>query len=169
MAMLRNEKVRPDLDINEILVAMGSKFIDEGAFRAVYSLGNDLVVKVAKLDYHGCRTDGIRDNMAEMALWNNISRGKCYHKMRRWLAPCHNISFGGIALIQQRTTPCPQHLLPKRVPHWITDIKSSNGGLLNGKFVFHDYAFTLMFNDAVDNHKLVPTTIDSDGYWFKLS
>ena len=151
-----NHVLIQDLDIHEILTALGHEQIGNGDFRDVYSFGDDKVIKVARMDqYNGNRRDGIYANMREYEIWQNICDEAFYKKMRKWLAPVHKISKSGILLIQARTIPAKIEELPKKVPNWITDLKSTNGGILNDRYVFHDYNMELMIEVAIKNHKLV--------------
>ncbi len=59
--------------------------------------------------------------------------------IRRWLAPCVQISPCGSILIQKRTTPAPSSRYPAKMPKFLTDMKRSNYGLYKGRLVCHDY------------------------------
>lgn len=58
---------------------------------------------------------------------------------RRWFAPCLDISATGGVLIMRRTQPASPRDHPKRLPKFLTDHKRTNYGILDGKFVCHDY------------------------------
>ena len=80
---------------------------------------------------------GYFQNTGEWELW-----GRASGKLKKWLAPCKSISGCGIFLIQKRTYPTHEKLLPKKVPSILTDLKEENfGHLENGRLVCHDYGF----------------------------
>ena len=98
------------------------------------------------------RLQGIESNLTEMRVWKTAEHLKSNSK--NWLAPSLSISMGGIALIQQRAEPLPEdYQLPERVPCWITDLKPSNCGLLNGKFVFVDYGLNNCNNMGIGSNR----------------
>ncbi|NBT58406.1 hypothetical protein EBT16_06445 [bacterium] len=80
------------------------------------------------------------DNVREWDLWLNSEN----FPLRKWLARCHTISAHGRVLIQERTYPCPDFMLPKEVPAVLGDLKPGNWGFVfrGGKkvLVCHDYA-----------------------------
>lgn len=79
-------------------------------------------------------------NIKEWELWNEH---KFYKPVADWLAPCVDISACGSILIQKRTS----HPIkwPEKLPTFLTDVKKSNFGLLDGKLVCHDYG-NVIFN-----------------------
>jgi hypothetical protein len=114
------------LDISEFLFG---DFIGRGTGREVYACRYDpsLVVKLVTVG---------NANTVEWENWRSLENAPTYS---RWLAPCIAISARGDVMLQRRTTPVPPAQLPKRLPGWLTDIKPSNFGLLDGKIVAHDY------------------------------
>lgn len=89
----------------------------------------DLVAKVET-------GSGSFQNVQEWEFWQAWCETK---DVRRWLAPCADISPCGTILLQERTTPIPPGKFPDKMPDFLTDMKRSNYGLLKGKVVCHDY------------------------------
>ena len=58
--------------------------------------------------------------------WHTWDRVKEYKPVAKWFAPCVNISECGTILLQKRTTPVPNKMLPKKVPAFFIDLKRSN-------------------------------------------
>ena len=114
------------------------KKLGEGVDREVFEcrLRPELVVKVEADRVHRSFA-----NPREMQIWQNWQ----YHKpTARWLAPCEYLSPDGRILLQRRTQPIsPTDGLPDRLPAFLTDIKTDNFGLLDGRVVCHDYSFVL--------------------------
>jgi hypothetical protein len=79
-------------------------------------------------------------NALEWECWRTWQYDKA---VRRWLAPCVQISPCGTVLVQRRTTLVPDDRYPTKIPRFITDTKRANFGLLDGRFVCHDYAMTI--------------------------
>lgn len=110
---------------------LGEK-IGSGMDREVFEFipNKDYVIKV--------ETNGFQ-NVREWELWNEIKDTK----MAKWFAPCIDISSCGIYLLQKRTEKIPQSEYPKKTPHFFTDQKYDNFGVIieKGKkrFVCHDY------------------------------
>lgn len=95
-------------------------------------------------------------NITEHALWNEV---KDTH-LAKWFAPVVSISASGIVLLQERTRPIKaeeSHLLPKRVPSFMQDLKPENWGWWRGRIVCHDYA-----NNAVLRNGLISSTRKAD-------
>jgi hypothetical protein len=113
----------------EFALSLLGDIIGAGIGRRVFenSLDKSLVFKVE--DCNGSRFQ----NVLEWETWQN-AKGT---KLERWLAPCDWISHSGSILLQRRTTPAFKY--PPRLPAFLTDTKRSNYGMLNGKFVCHDY------------------------------
>lgn len=106
-----------------------------GVNRRVYvnKLDEDTVVKV-ELD-----PGRLFQNVAEWRVWEDVVENDY---ARPWLAPCREISPSGVFLIQERTTPIAPADFPDRVPNWLSDLKTSNWGMLLGRPVCHDYGLT---------------------------
>lgn len=126
------------------------KMLGEVTYRTVYeyALDTSLVVKFE----HGAASFS---NATEWELWQDVKEIK---KARKWLAPCVRISGCGILLLQKRTSPLPedydlQKHYPKGIPDWLSDVKRSNWGLLDGDLVCHDYGNNLCIGKAVEKQK----------------
>jgi len=118
------------------------KEIGYGHSRKVFdcNLNPDWVVKVEIEEFH--RSFG---NVIECSYWDN---NKYSDKIAKWLAPCHFLSPDGKILIQSKTQPVRDCELPEKLPSFLTDIKKSNFGLLNGNLVCHDYAITIISSNT---------------------
>lgn len=111
--------------------------IGEGIHRTVYEckIRPDLVVKVENqnLRYFA--------NVLEDKFWIDHQ----YHKdVVKWLAPIEFLSPDARILLMKRVRPVHNtDKLPDKLPTFLTDIKRSNFGWLDGKLVCVDYAMTL--------------------------
>jgi hypothetical protein len=109
---------------------LATELIGRGASRNVFScaLRRDCVVKVE---------DGAKSfqNIVEWQTWMEVKETP----QAKWFAPCVEISPCGSLLVMRRTEPVPKGQLPRRVPAFFTDLKHANFGLLDGRFVCHDY------------------------------
>lgn len=95
---------------------------------AVYKPDPTLVIK--------CAVETPNINTLEDEMWMMIRDTS----IAKWFAPCVEISDCGMFLLQKRTEPCPKDKYPTKIPSFFGDLKYRNFGLLNGKFVCHDYA-----------------------------
>lgn len=95
-----------------------------------YCLDNKYVIKVAK------GSDGRFMNLLAAKIWFDVVEHKAVAK---WLAPIEAVSGHGKYLIQRRTKPVKQVLLPKNIPSFFTDLKIQNFGSLGNTVVCHDY------------------------------
>ena len=112
--------------------------IGEGIHRTVYEclVRPDLVVKVENDDYRYFA------NVIEQKFWNDWEN---YEKISRWLAPCEYLSPDGRILLQKRCDPIASGgALPDQLPAFLTDVKRSNFGWLEGRLVCLDYAITIL-------------------------
>lgn len=76
-------------------------------------------------------------NANEWTIWQDSPP-----RLRKWLAPCLEISSGGAWLIQARTIPIALSELQrhaKRIPQFFSDTKPKNWGWFRGRPVCHDY------------------------------
>lgn len=89
-------------------------------------------------------------NVVEYETWQALM----HTPFAKWLAPVIEISASGTVLIMKRTTPCPDKKLPTRMPAWLSDYKSENYGMLDGKFVCHDYGTNLLLNHGAFRNKM---------------
>lgn len=122
---------------------LGEK-LGEGSYREVYALRTD-DTKVIKIERYARSFS----NVHEWEVWKNTYP----ESWKRWLAPCHYISDSGTVLIQSRVTPVTK--LPEKLPSFLTDIKLSNWGKLNGRVVCCDYGNHKFFSDGFWKAKLV--------------
>ena len=106
------------------------KKLGKGAARTVYEYAPDprYVVKVES-------DRGSFQNVAELKVWQAVQGTE----FERWFAPVQQISGGGIFLLMRRTEPARAAEYPERLPAFFTDLKRPNFGMLDGKFVAHDY------------------------------
>jgi len=126
------------------------KHIGSGQTRDVYEWlpDDNLVVKVAQ------DTRGIIDNTAEFSLWESaVSPGSFYKDLKLILAPIDCISDCCKFLLMKKTVPVSPDEVPPVVPSFMTDLKLSNIGFYDGRVVFHDYAMTLLVEDAISLRK----------------
>lgn len=79
-------------------------------------------------------------NVQEWQVWDRIKDTK----HARWFAPCVKISACGTVLLQKRAQPIAARKLPKRVPAFFTDMKSTNWGLIDDRAVSIDYGTHLL-------------------------
>lgn len=111
--------------------------IGEGIHRVVYEckLRPDLVVKVEDQEMR------FFANIMESTFW---AEHEYYKPVSKWLAPCEFVSPDGRILLQKKCDKLPQTIkLPEKLPAFLTDIKRSNFGLLNGHLVCVDYSLTI--------------------------
>lgn len=112
--------------------------IGSGAYRSVYEckLRPELVVKVEyEIEYRDFH------NVLESRFWSDHEH---YKPVSRWLAPCEHLSPDGYILLQRRCRPLSSWKdIPKTLPEFITDVKESNFGILDGRVVLVDYALTI--------------------------
>ncbi len=118
----------------DLFDAMCGEHLGGGCGREVYvsRLDPDLVIKIET-------GTGRFQNQMEWRVWDELS-GRPEGK---WLAPCVSISPNGSVLIQKRTAPLRRREMVRhpRLPEFLTDVKMSNFGILDGKLVSHDYGY----------------------------
>ncbi len=138
-------------------LCVGNK-IGEGFSREVYQWYPDdsLVLKVA-IGYRG-----IKSNIKEFDLWENVISGSFYEGVKLWLAPVEVISECGRFMLMKKTEPVRFEDAPTVIPTWMTDIKLSNIGWYEGRIVSHDYAINLMVEDALSKSKHKAKIINKD-------
>lgn len=102
----------------------------------VYTLDKSLVIK--------CAIDTPNINILEYEMWFMIRDTK----EAKWFAPCIDLSPCGLFLLQKRIETKPKEEYPKLIPSFFGDLKYSNFGWLNGKFVCCDYA-SFMYTSMV--------------------
>lgn len=106
-----------------------------GMSRKVFEipLNEKYVVKIEEGEYRF-------QNVMEYEFWRQVEGTKHEH----WFAPCHSISPNGRVLIMRKTYPMAPSQYPDKIPAFLTDTKYSNYGMLDGKFVCHDYGTCLL-------------------------
>jgi len=114
-------------DLKDLLI--GEK-LGVGIHRAVaiYKPDPTLVLK--------CALECPNINVLEEEIWTMVKETN----IAKWFAPCVDISSCGIFLLQKRIETRPKSEYPKLIPSFFGDLKYSNYGWLNGKFVCCDYA-----------------------------
>lgn len=111
--------------------------LGEGIHRTVYEcrVRPDLVVKVES-DEHRYFA-----NVFEDKFWVDH---QFYEPIAKWLAPCEYLSPDARILLQRRCRPLhDSDVLPDKIPAFLTDVKRSNFGWLDGRLVCMDYAMTI--------------------------
>lgn len=91
-----------------------------------------------------CAIETPNINVLEYETWFMVRDTDC----AKWFAPCIDISPCGIFLLQKRVEKLPKDQYPKMIPTFFGDLKYSNFGLLNGKFVCCDYG-SFMYTSMV--------------------
>jgi hypothetical protein len=129
-----------------ILGALVGDEIGKGAFRTVYPVTDELVLKVETSSRSFC-------NEHEWSIWQEVEGGM----WAKWLAPCVSIDEFGAALTMRRTTPMTdrQWAALKQVPNFLCDLKQANWGMLNGKPVCHDYGNHRFLRNGISAARLV--------------
>lgn len=121
--------------INDLMKLTLGQQLGRGVYRQVYEHGQNknLVLKINNPD-----VDVNFANAKEWEVWMAVKETN----LNGWFAPCTDISFGGLAMIQHKTAPMTLEELKKecpKVPAFFTDLKVGNWGRLLGKIVCHDY------------------------------
>lgn len=109
------------------------KQLGSGIGRRVFENQFDEKAVIKIEDCNGSRFQ----NVLEWETWQHVKDTK----LRRWFAPCLWISHSGSVLIMRKTTPASK--FPQRLPVFLGDTKRGNYGLLDGRFVCHDYGTNL--------------------------
>ncbi len=119
---------------------LATELIGSGAARKVFScsLRPDCVVKVEE----GSKSF---QNITEWQTWQQVQG----LPQAKWFAPCLDISPCGSVLVMRRTEPAPKGQLPSRLPAFFTDLKRTNFGLLDGRFVCHDYGISNLISHGL--------------------
>lgn len=126
--------------------------IGEGANRKVYAFRGD-PTKVIKVE-----TTSTFQNVLEIEAWYHLKNTK----WAKWFAPILDRSACGHVIIQARTTPVTE--IPKRIPHFMTDVNVTQFGKLKGRVVIHDYGYLTCIPQALRNGKLKKA---KEGSWSK--
>lgn len=142
---------KPDLqaDINQMLF---DERLGEGSTRETYVYRPDpkWVIKIeCASTFH---------NVYEFDIWNTV-RGTIWEK---WFAPIKWISPLGRAITMRRTKP-PKvggPGFPKSVPNFFTDVRYRNWGVLDGRWVCHDYAYCKLLRMGLKSARLVTSHVE---------
>lgn len=129
---------RPDaMLIHDMFSMLIGPKIGEGCSRAVFTAQHDPDY-VVKVETRPWRNYPEFHNVQEWCTWD-----KATPKQRKWLAEPTRISPCGRVMIQKKTEPTEDILadLPKLIPQVFCDTKLDNWGLLDGRFVCHDYGY----------------------------
>lgn len=118
--------------------------IGSGMTRKVFECAFDktLVIKV--------EDDEVRthfQNMMEWFVWNQV----CGTDWEKWFCPVREISPNGRLLIMPRTSMVSVRELPDRLPKFLMDLKPSNFGMYQDRFVCHDYGTSPLINHGLSN------------------
>lgn len=108
------------------------RILGNGEYRVVFAYNEHPYDKVIKVESEG----GKFANILEWEFWQQVQK---YPTQSKWFAPCYRIASNGSVLIQARTEPIPESMLPKKIPAFMWDVKPSNWGLWKGRPVCHDY------------------------------
>jgi hypothetical protein len=114
----------------DVLALFLGEYLGSGVAREVYAYRPAPEEWVVKIE----TGEGDFQNMAEWDMFRMAD-----WKLKKHLAPCGAISPGGVALMQRRCYPCPDHMLPVRLPAILTDVHRGNFGLFEGVPVLVDY------------------------------
>lgn len=119
----------------DLFDALLGKKIGKGSARSVYEhrLDPDYVVKVELVA-------GSFQNIIEAKLWAEVE-GTPFAK---WFAPVVYISACGTVIVQKKVETPRLSEYPEKIPHFFTDRKYQNFGLLKGKLVCFDYGTTIL-------------------------
>ena len=120
--------------------------LGRGASRVTYALKHDAqtVLKVCDPQCNG----NFRQNLLEWEAWDHL-RTQCIG-IRKWFAPCIDISPCGRLLLQARTQKLDINKLPEKLPAFLDDFNRDNFGMIDGQVVARDYG-TLMLWAFSDN------------------
>ncbi len=114
------------------------ELLGRGMSRSVYVFRPD-PTKVIKVE----NESGKFQNILEWEIWQDIQ----YTKHKKSFAECFFLSSCGIFLIQERTEQPLKEDYPKLIPHFFSDTKHENFGIVyrGGKklFVCHDYGYPI--------------------------
>lgn len=128
--------VDPRISEDAFNMLCGDK-IGRGIHRDVFEckLRPELVVKVEyETDFRYFA------NVLESKFWTDYMHAPLVAK---WLAPVEFLSPDGRILLQRRVDPIKESEIPEKLPGFLTDIKATNFGRLDGNIVCCDYAMTI--------------------------
>lgn len=124
--------------------------ISSGLSREVFECGLDdkLVAKIEDTQY--------RQNEVEWLIWESVVGTK----WEKWFAGIRHCSPCMSCIIQDKTTiPTEEDWkkFPRKIPEFLADARKENWGILDGRFVVHDYGYTNLIYDGLKAAKLIDT------------
>lgn len=93
-------------------------------------------------------------NVTEMQVWEAVKDTE----WAKWFAPVKAISGFGSVLLMRRTseaTPRQKVNFPDLLPDFMADSRVENWGILNGRWVMHDYGFMRFITNGLKRVKMV--------------
>lgn len=125
--------ISKEAQYEDLLELVGGVNLGEGIHRkvGVYKPDPTLVIK--------CALECPNINILEEEVWRTVE----HMSIAKWFAPCVDISPLGMFLLQKRVEMRPKSEYPKLIPKFFGDLKYSNYGWVDGKFVCCDYASLL--------------------------
>jgi hypothetical protein len=122
--------------VNDLKDIFCGELLGEGMNRKVYRYRGDstLVIKIET-------THRSFQNVREWMIWNDFAH---VPEVKKWLAPCVDISPCGIVLIQKFVDDIRGHELPKKMPKFLTDLKPANYGIFQKRVVCRDYGTAVL-------------------------
>lgn len=131
----------------EFLNAMCGKLLGDGMSRKVFELPITADRWCVKFE-----TDEGRNfqNVEEWNVWKSVENTS----HAKWFAPCNWISPNGKVLTMRQTSVMRPEEYPDKVPAFFTDMKFANFGLLDGRFVAHDYGVHLIREKGLTNRMI---------------
>ena len=131
----------------DINVMLFGKRLDNGATREVFEWQmheRKYVIKIEDGDHF--------HNIMEHITWNAV-RNTEYAK---WFAPVYRVTPGGHALIMRRTREAragdPEF---PEIPDFFVDVRYRNWGIMDGRWVCHDYAYHNIMSSGLKNIQMV--------------
>lgn len=131
--MRDSHEYNPVLQAEFMHSALGP-WIGTGMCRRVF---NNLLDGTAVIKLEDCNGSRFQ-NVLEWETWCHVKGTE--HAI--WFAPCLWISASGGILIQRKTSVPTK--FPDKLPLYLTDTKRSNYGMVDGRFVCHDYGTNLL-------------------------
>lgn len=117
-------------------IFLGKK-LGDGATRTTYRarFNDTCVVKIEEPSNRWFQ------NVLEYRIWEEVRYDK---EMKKWFAPCHEISKDGTVLIMEYAKDIPPgKKLPTEVPKYLNDVCCENFGIIKGRLVCRDYGICL--------------------------
>lgn len=88
-------------------------------------------------------------NIIEQQTWLAVRDDPEFAK---WFAPVHHLSTNGKILLMSKVEPIRKSERPKKMPNFLTDFRTSNYGMFEGRVVCCDYGMTATrFNQLPTN------------------